>query len=64
MMKTAVIYTISIPDRDVTPLVDKIGIGTLYSTLKQLRAKGLIYSLPGEAIAGGARKQYYFAKEV
>lgn len=49
---------------DVIPLGNQIGIGTLYSTLKRLRRKGLIYSLPGEAIAGGARKQLYFISQL
>lgn len=48
---------------DVIPLGQQIGVGTLYSTLIRLRRKGLIHSLPGEAIAGGARRQLYFVKQ-
>jgi DNA-binding PadR family transcriptional regulator len=42
----------------------RIGVGRLYSSLKRLRRQGLIDSVAGEQIAGGACNQLYFVKEV
>jgi predicted transcriptional regulator len=50
---------------DVTKIVGSdISLGRLYMSLKRLRRQGLIDSIEGDAIAGGARYQYYFVKEV
>ena len=37
-----------------------LSVGSFYLDLKSLRKKGLILSRDGEAIADGARRQYYF----
>jgi hypothetical protein len=42
----------------------RIGVGRLYSSLKRLRRQGLIDSVEGDAIVGGACNQLYFVKEV
>jgi hypothetical protein len=34
------------------------------ASLLRLRQQGLIDSIPGEQIAGGAKRQLYFVKEV
>ena len=39
---------------------ETVSHGTLYSTLKRLRQKGWIDSYEGDALGGGAKRQYYF----
>ena len=48
----------------VLKLDKRIGANRLYKSLVRLRHKGLIDSVPGDAIAGGACEQLYFVKEV
>lgn len=48
----------------VIGLGNRIGVGRLYKSLVRLRRQGLIASIPGEQIAGGACDQLYFVKEV
>ena len=49
---------------DLIGLSRRIGVGRLYLSLKRLRKKGLIDSVEGYEIAGGAHQQLYFVKEV
>ena len=48
---------------ELFPLGNQIGVGRLYSSLVRLRRQGLIDSVEGEQIAGGACRQLYFVKE-
>ncbi|NEO65155.1 MAG: PadR family transcriptional regulator [Moorea sp. SIO4G2] len=42
---------------------ESISLGTLYSLLKRLRKKGYVKSCEGDAIGGGAKRQYYSLTE-
>lgn len=42
---------------------ESISIGTLYSLLKRLRNRGYVDSYEGDALGGGAKRQYYFLTE-
>jgi hypothetical protein len=50
---------------DPTELIGSdMSLHRLAMALKRLRRQGLIDSIPGKPISGGARKQLYFVKEV
>ncbi|NES24738.1 MAG: PadR family transcriptional regulator [Symploca sp. SIO3E6] len=38
---------------------ESISLGSLYSLLKRMRKKGYVESCEGDAIGGGAKRQYY-----
>lgn len=42
---------------------ESISLGSLYSTLKRLRKKGYVDSVEGDALGGGAKRQYYHLTE-
>ncbi|WP_365940218.1 PadR family transcriptional regulator [Moorena sp. SIO3I8] len=42
---------------------ESISLGSLYSLLKRMRKKGYVKSCEGDAIGGGAKRQYYFLTE-
>lgn len=52
------------PKCSLLSLGNRIGVGQLCRSLVRLRRQGLIDSIPGEKIAGGACVQLYFVKEV
>ncbi|WP_366514213.1 PadR family transcriptional regulator [Moorena sp. SIO3I6] len=42
---------------------ESISLGSLYSLLKRMRKKGYVKSCEGDAIGGGAKRQYYSLTE-